>query len=77
MSTREWHFKQMRQACLARVVAEKRQAAAMLVFEAASLTGNETEQEHERERARTFLDVALDATARAQEHSRRALLAEE
>jgi hypothetical protein len=67
----------MRQACLDRVVAEKRQQAAMLVFEAASLAGNETEQEHERERARTFLDVMLDATARAQEHSRRALLAEE
>lgn len=49
----------------------------MLMFEAASLQGNVSDQEEQRGRAVTYLDVMLDATARAQEHSRRALLASE
>lgn len=67
----------MRAACLERVVADKRREASMLMFEAASLQGNVSDQEEQRSRAVTYLDVMLDATARAQEHSRRALLASE
>lgn len=70
MSTKAFHEEQVRLACRDKIAAEKRQAACMLMFEAAAVQSDHAQQEHERDRARTYLDMALDAAARAQEHCR-------
>lgn len=70
MSTKAYHQAQVRLAVVDKIAAEKRQAACLLMFEAAAAQGNHAQQEHERDRARTYLDAGLDAAARAQKHFR-------
>lgn len=77
MNTKAYHEQQIRLAIRDKLVAEKRQAATMLMFEAAAMQGDNAQQEYERERARTYLDLALDAAVRAQEHATRMINAKD